>query len=102
MPRIALCPTNRLASAPLLRVAVPGLPPLVVGRHAGAWFALADACNHGEASLADGTLEGDELVCPHHRGAFAVATGAATRPPCHRPQARYAVGEEDGMLWVDL
>lgn len=57
-------------------------PPfdIVVGLVDDAPCAIEDACNHSGASLADGTLEGERLVCPMHGYVFSIRTGALLAP----------------------
>lgn len=43
-------------------------------------FAIEDACNHAGASLAEGWLEGDCVVCPMHAYVFELRTGRLARP----------------------
>ena len=43
----------------------------------GAFYATEARCTHGLADLADGTLEGDEIECSFHFGAFHVPSGKA-------------------------
>jgi nitrite reductase/ring-hydroxylating ferredoxin subunit len=57
----------------------------------GEIHALNDVCTHEDASLADGTVEGDEVECPMHGGAFAIRTGEPTALPCVVPIETYAV-----------
>jgi nitrite reductase/ring-hydroxylating ferredoxin subunit len=63
----------------ILRVAHPPFDVLV------AWaddevFAIEDACNHAGASLAEGWLEGECVVCPMHAYVFELRTGRLLRP----------------------
>jgi nitrite reductase/ring-hydroxylating ferredoxin subunit len=46
----------------------------------GRVLAIEDACNHAGASLAEGWLEGDCVVCPMHAYAFELASGKLVRP----------------------
>ena len=46
----------------------------------GEVFAIEDACNHAGASLAEGWLEGDCVVCPMHAYVFELRTGRLLRP----------------------
>lgn len=46
----------------------------------GEVFALEDACNHAGASLAEGWLEADCVVCPMHAYVFELRTGRLARP----------------------
>lgn len=57
----------------------------------GEYHALNDACTHEGASLADGTVEGDEIECPLHGGAFAIRTGEAASLPCVVSVEKYRV-----------
>ncbi|MCC6315565.1 MAG: Rieske 2Fe-2S domain-containing protein, partial [Thermomicrobiales bacterium] len=47
----------------------------------GEYYALCDVCTHEEASLADGTIVGDELECPLHGGAFEIRSGKPAAMP---------------------
>ena len=68
------------------RVVVEGLPPLCIVRLEGDEFhVLDDTCTHGEASLADGFVGGDEIECPFHAGKFCVRDGRATAMPAEEP-----------------
>ncbi len=46
----------------------------------GEVLAIEDACNHAGASLAEGWLEGDCVVCPMHAYVFELRTGKLARP----------------------
>jgi nitrite reductase/ring-hydroxylating ferredoxin subunit len=50
---------------------------LIVYRLEDGWFATADMCTHEDCSLSEGDMEGDEIVCWCHGGAFDIRTGAA-------------------------
>ena len=53
-------------------------------------------------SLADGILEGDVIECSLHFGAFNVATGAVTAPPCSVPLRTYIVVLQGDDICVNL
>ncbi len=57
----------------------------------GELFALNDTCTHEEASLSDGTIEGDEIECPLHGGAFNIRTGEPVAFPVVVPVETYGV-----------
>jgi 3-phenylpropionate/trans-cinnamate dioxygenase ferredoxin subunit len=57
----------------------------------GELYAINDICTHEEASLADGTIVGDEIECPLHGGAFNIRTGAAAAFPVVVAIEKYAV-----------
>src|SRR5438132_11335165 len=52
-----------------------GAEPVCLYNLAGKIFATHDTCTHGQASLADGFIEGEEIECPLHQGKFHIATG---------------------------
>jgi len=57
----------------------------------GEYYALSDICTHEEASLSDGTIEGDEIECPLHGGAFNIRTGEPVAFPVVVPAETYRV-----------
>lgn len=57
----------------------------------GELYAINDTCTHEEASLSDGTIEGDEIECPLHGGAFNIRTGAPASFPVAVPVETYSV-----------
>lgn len=57
----------------------------------GELYALNDTCTHEDASLSDGTIDGDEIECPMHGGAFDIRTGAPTAFPVAVATEKYAV-----------
>jgi naphthalene 1,2-dioxygenase system ferredoxin subunit len=66
---------------------------------AGAVYATDDTCTHGNASLADGFIEGDCISCPLHEGRFHIPTGRAVAAPCVKDIRTYAVKvKNDGVL----
>lgn len=67
----------------------------------GTVYATDDRCTHGQASLADGYLEGDEIVCPLHDGRFNVRTGRATGAPCTVDVKRYSANVKEGIILLD-
>ena len=67
----------------------------------GTIHATDDLCTHGLASLADGYLEGDEIVCPLHDGRFCVRTGKATGAPCTVDVKSYSVMVKEGAILLN-
>ncbi len=57
----------------------------------GELYALNDTCTHEEASLSDGTIEGEEIECPLHGGAFNIRTGQPVAFPVVVPVETYGV-----------
>jgi naphthalene 1,2-dioxygenase ferredoxin component len=74
--------------------------PVCLYNVAGKIFATHDTCTHGQASLADGFIEGEEIECPLHQGKFHIPSGKATSAPCTEDIRTYAVKIQDGAVLV--
>jgi nitrite reductase/ring-hydroxylating ferredoxin subunit len=75
----------------------PDEEPVVLINLDGEYYALNDCCTHEEASLSDGTIEGDEIECPLHGGVFEIRTGMPVAFPVVVPAQTYktrVVGDE--------
>jgi nitrite reductase/ring-hydroxylating ferredoxin subunit len=81
------------------RVHYPPFDIVLVKRGAHV-FALEDACNHGGASLAEGTVKDACISCPLHGYVFSLESGALLRPKglCG-PQRTFRV-EKDADSWL--
>ena len=96
-----LCNTTQVEAGTGLQVILQGYPPLAVFHlNNGEFHVTADTCTHGNASLADGELEGEEVECPFHAGSFNVKTGAACSAPCHIPLRIYPSVVENGQVFL--
>ena len=73
---------------------------LAVGRSEAGCFAADDSCPHAGASLGEGMLDGDFLICPLHAYAYDVRTGDCEEDLTVLPLFR--VREIDGQLEVWL
>src|SRR3989442_1210463 len=47
----------------------------------GRYYAIENTCPHRGGPLAEGKIEGDEVICPWHGPRFNVTTGAVLEPP---------------------
>lgn len=65
-------------------------------------YALDDVCTHGNALLSDGEIDGHEIECPLHAGAFDVRDGRALCSPVTRGARCYAVKVEAGNVFVAM
>jgi nitrite reductase/ring-hydroxylating ferredoxin subunit len=83
----------------LLGVEVNGQAVVLVKQN-GQIYAIGGICTHMGGKLPQGTLEGETLRCPVHRGGFNIKTGEAVMPPPRRPEPVYDVKLEGGRIWV--
>ena len=98
MPKRFLCTSDQVAPASVVRVDLPEGLAVAVYNLDGAYYATDNLCTHGDASLAEGVVEGDNIICPFHGGTFDIRTGEPTAPPCVMPLRTYPVTVEDGQL----
>ena len=100
MAKVMLCRADELAEGEILRVEADGLPPVALFNLDGAFFAIDDTCSHGQASLADGEIDGDLVECPFHGGCFEIKTGLPAGAPCTEPIARYDLVVEADVVYA--
>ncbi|MFM0265097.1 bifunctional 3-phenylpropionate/cinnamic acid dioxygenase ferredoxin subunit [Paraburkholderia sediminicola] len=97
---IKVCETDAVADGEVLRVELDGLVPLAVYNTEGEFFVTDDTCSHGDASLAEGFLEGTEIECPWHSGKFCLRTGRALTFPAVEPIRVYPVTLEGNAILI--
>jgi nitrite reductase/ring-hydroxylating ferredoxin subunit len=85
----------------LMYVEVDDEPVCVINLE-GELFALNDVCTHEDASLADGTIDGDIIECPMHGGAFYIRTGEPASFPVAVATEKYAVRIEGDSIQVSV
>jgi naphthalene 1,2-dioxygenase system ferredoxin subunit len=77
-----------------------GGEPLCLYNIRGQIYATHDTCTHGQASLADGFIDGENIECPLHQGLFHIPTGKAIGAPCTEDVDSYPVKIQDGSVYV--
>ena len=102
MEEIKICLVGEISSGEARQVELEDRPPLAVYNLDDDYFVTDDTCTHGEASLAEGDIEGDEIVCPFHLGKFDIKTGEVTASPCSEPIKTYNVVVRGGAVYVIL
>jgi len=75
-----------------------GDEPVCLYNMGGTIYATHDTCTHGQASLADGFIDGETIECPLHQGRFHIPTGKAVGPPCTVDIKAYPVKIENGAV----
>ncbi len=81
------------------RVVVDDTPVLLL-REGGGLYALHDRCSHRGCSLADGELDGLEVVCACHGSRFDLRDGSVKQGPATAPQPAFETRERDGQVEV--
>lgn len=100
--KVALCEVSLVPVGRMRRVCVPGFEAIAVYNIRGSFYATSDTCTHAEASLTDGDLEGDRVICPVHWAEFDVPTGRPLCFPATKPIATYPTTVEGGMIIAGL
>ena len=98
---IRLCAAADVPPEGCRRVGRGKRPAIAVYNLGGSFFATADRCTHGSASLSDGEIIDGNIYCPLHAGGFDIRTGRPSDPPCEEPLRTFRVELRDGMLFCD-
>lgn len=75
-----------------------GTIDVVLARVRGRVYCLDNRCSHLGCALAEGTLDGDTIVCGCHGSAFALEDGRVIHGPATRPQPYLEVRVRDGRV----
>lgn len=97
---VPLCRADELGEGEVRCVEPPGMEPIAVFHIEGRFYATADTCTHGGASLSEGLVEGENVECPFHGGTFHIPSGQPTFPPCVVPLRTYPVKLADNRLFA--
>lgn len=74
--------------------------PVVLVRHDGRIYALAEICAHLGGPLSEGSLEGASIICPWHGSRYALDDGRVLDGPSAFPQPCLEVRVVDGQIEV--
>jgi nitrite reductase/ring-hydroxylating ferredoxin subunit len=85
------------------KVDIDGCPSVAIFKVGDQFYATADLCTHGAASLSEGFVENGIVECPFHSGTFDIATGQALTFPCTEPISTYRLRVQDGeiLVWIN-
>ena len=75
---------------------------LAVFRVGTSYYAIDNTCTHRGGPLAEGTLVGEEVICPWHGAHFNVKTGAVCAPPAREGVKSFAVRVNGNDLEVEI
>jgi nitrite reductase/ring-hydroxylating ferredoxin subunit/uncharacterized membrane protein len=81
---------------------VGGTPVLLARSQSGEVCALASVCTHLGGPLAEGTREGDTVICPWHGSRFDLRTGRVQEGPAVFAEPRLQARVRDGMIEVGV
>ncbi len=81
----------------MTQVEVDGEKILLI-RDGDAVHAVGATCPHAGAPLAQGVRNGNRIVCPWHKAAFCIRTGAVLDPPALDALPRYDVRLDGGRI----
>ncbi len=78
--------------------------PIALFRIADEIFAIADICSHDSGPLAEGEVEGHEVVCPRHGAHFDLQSGKALTLPAvvDIPAYPVKISGEDILVGVPI
>lgn len=97
---VAVCSAASVPGLSGLRVEVGGRAVLVC-RTRLRIVAVSAICPHRGFPMDGATVEAGQVICPHHRYAFDLASGACvTRADCAPLDALEAEVGDDGMVYV--
>ncbi len=75
---------------------------IAVFRVEDGFYAIEDICTHDGGPLAEGEVEGHEVICPRHGARFDIRTGDVLSPPAVTPVESYPVRVEGNELFIGL
>jgi 3-phenylpropionate/trans-cinnamate dioxygenase ferredoxin subunit len=76
--------------------------PIALFNVDGKFYAIDDVCTHDGGPLAEGQLNGCEIMCPRHGARFDVRTGKALCMPAVEPVAVHATEVRGDDIYVAL
>ena len=100
MNRHHVGPLEELAEGQGRRLELDG-HPVAVFRRGDRVYAVDDTCPHMGASLSEGFVTGQAVVCPWHGWTFDLETGVSPLDEDERVE-RYAAVVEDGQVYVTM
>jgi 3-phenylpropionate/trans-cinnamate dioxygenase ferredoxin subunit len=68
----------------------------------GTYYAIQDVCSHDDGPVAEGDLEGNEIICPRHGARFDVRTGEVLSLPAAVDIPAYPVRVEGEEILIGM
>ena len=101
MSTLTLCKKDEVPEDEGLKIEKDDLS-VAVFQFDGNYYVMDDLCSHGPGSLSEGFLDGYEIECDFHAGAFDIRTGEVLRPPCMVPQKTYRVIDHSEDVVIEI
>ena len=102
MGRIAAGKASEITGGSMRKIAVDGRDILLANID-GNYFAVDDTCTHSGASLSEGKLEGESIVCGWHGAQFSCKTGCLEKFPAKINDLKsYNVIVETGEVFIEV
>jgi nitrite reductase/ring-hydroxylating ferredoxin subunit len=80
-----------------------GKHELAIVKFGGNYYCFDGVCTHEGGPLGEGTIEGDELVCPWHEGKYKIESGEADPETDWVTDTKtFKTKVEGGYVWIDL
>jgi 3-phenylpropionate/trans-cinnamate dioxygenase ferredoxin component len=95
---LRVCGISELSPGEVKRIEDPAI---AVFNLAGTFYAISDICTHAEASLSEGTVDGETVECPLHGACFDLRTGEALTPPAVEPVQTFPVVIQGDSIYVE-
>ena len=76
--------------------------PIALYNVEGTYYATDDICTHDGGTLADGKLDGYEIICPRHGARFDVRNGKAMCMPAFTPVNTYPVKIQGNDILIEF
>jgi nitrite reductase/ring-hydroxylating ferredoxin subunit/uncharacterized membrane protein len=97
---VAVLDEGELRGEELRQVDVDGVPVLLARTQAGEVCALANTCTHLGGPLAEGSREGDTVICPWHGSRFDLRSGAVVEGPAVFEQPSLETRVREGKIEI--
>ena len=96
---VDVLPESQLADDTPTRTMYQDVPILLI-RRGGRLFAMSDTCSHFGASLSEGRLVENSIMCAYHSSRFDLEDGRVLDGPAVHPQPCLEVRARDGQIQI--
>lgn len=83
------------------KVSVEGMD-IAIFNLEGVFYAISDTCTHEQASLSEGEIDGDNIICARHGATFNIKTGEVVALPAIIPASTYRVKVEGENIMLEI